>query len=211
MMDLVFYELQPNLMRLQAPIDASRLGLGGEHLASVLNGMRLGVREDIAEWVSELCAPPLRSFYFEEIKILREVAFGLVEENGREISSRSASDGTLRFLGIVTALLTAPAGSLLVFEEPDIGLHSARIHLLAELLEQVTSERGIQVIATTHSPVLLAHLSPNALKDVVAFDRDPTTSNTVCSRVGDLPNFLTLAESKERDHLISTGWLERAL
>lgn len=117
----------------------------------------------------------------------------------------------MRFLGIVAAVLTAKEGSLLIFEEPDIGLHSARIHLLAELLEQVTKQRGIQVIATTHSPVLLAHLSPEALENVIAFDRDPVTGNTVCSRVGELPNFATLAKSKERDHLISTGWLERAL
>lgn len=208
---IVFYDLQPALMREAAPMGAVSLGLGGENLAAVLKAMDSQGRLDILDWVSQLCAPELRDIKFEEVKTTHQVVFAFVEDSGREISSRSASDGTLRFLGIVTALLAAPPGSLLVFEEPDIGLHSARIHLLAEILEQVTSERGVQVIATTHSPVLLSHLSSSALQNVVAFDRDPMSGNTVCSRVGDLPSFATLSDSKDRDHLISTGWLERAL
>jgi predicted ATPase len=73
-----------------------------------------------------------------------------------------------------------------VLEEPDVGLHPSRIRLLAELLETITDQRGTQVIATTHSPTLLAHLSRKALGHTIAFGRDAEPGDTICSRLQDL-------------------------
>ena len=102
-------------------------------------------------------------------------------------------------------------GTLVVLEEPDAGLHPSRIHLLAELVERIAKDRGLQVLATTHSPTLLAHLSDEALGNVVAFGRRPETGLTVCSRLKDLPYFDDLRRSDHLERLISTGWVERAL
>ncbi|MEZ4295757.1 MAG: AAA family ATPase [Polyangiaceae bacterium] len=99
--------------------------------------------------------------------------------------------------------------SLIVLEEPDVGLHPARIHLLARLLEQATRERGVQVLATTHSPILLAHLSAESRGCRCPRSRRPGVS--VCERLGNLKHFDTLRDSKQLDHLVSTGWIERAL
>ena len=211
MREMVFFDLQPSLMRRSSPVGAPSLGIGGENLAAVLQSMDAAKRTDLVDWLSELCAPRLEAIEFAEVEQVREVFFLLIEAGGRKITSRSASDGTLRFLGILTALLTCPKGSLVIFEEPDVGLHPARVHLLAELLEQITAEREIQVIATTHSPGLLAHLSEKAFGDVVAFDRDTVTGLTVCSRVRDMKKANELVRATNREHLISTGWLERAL
>ncbi len=75
-----------------------------------------------------------------------------VERSGRRVSARSMSDGTLRFLGLLVALLTCPEGALVVLEEPDVGLHPSRIRLLAELFDDIATRRGVQIVATTHSP-----------------------------------------------------------
>ncbi len=80
---------------------------------------------------------------------------------------------------------------------------------MAELLETRTSQ--VQVIATTHSPALLARLSAGALGDVVAFGRDADTGVSRVSRLRDLAHFETLASSRDVAHLFSTGWVERAL
>lgn len=208
---MVHLELQPQLMRGPAPLHASRMGASGENVAAVLHQMSTETRGDIRDWLSELCAPHIEDIDFAEVEAVREVYFLLVERGGTRISSRSLSDGTLRFLGILVALLSAPAGATILLEEPDVGLHPARVHLLAEILETVPKRRGVQVIATTHSPVLLAHLSNQTLADVVAFDRDPATGGSIAARAGDLPSFATLRDSSKRDHLIATGWLERAL
>lgn len=211
MRELLFFDLQPRAMRQASTIGAPSLGVAGENLSAILHGMPEDLRADLVDWLSELCSPRVEGVTFEIAEHSKAVFFLLLENGGTKVSAASVSDGTLRFLGILAALLSVPQGSTCVFEEPDTGLHPARVHLLAELLQNITKQRGIQVIATTHSPGMLAHLSDEALGDVVAFDRDATTGCTVCKRAGDLPNFEVLRTSRERDHLFATGWLERAV
>lgn len=212
---LLHLELQPTRMRDPAPMSAATMGAAGENLAAALHHMPAADRQDLCDWLSELCAPKVTGIEFAIIDAVRDVYFLLEERGSARISSRSLSDGTLRFLGILVALLTTPAGTTLLLEEPDAGLHPARIHLLAQLLEQIPARRGIQVLATTHSPSLLASLSDSVLADVVAFDRTDETDEqnpgaTVAKRLGDLRGFDTLRASPQRDHLMATGWLERA-
>jgi predicted ATPase len=209
--DILFLDLRPSLMRGYRPMNGGRLGISGENLSPVLHSLaEAGRLADVVGWLGELSSSEVEGIAFDSTQ-LREVMMMLVEAGGRRISARSASDGTLRFLGEVVALLTAEPGAIIVLEEPDVGLHPARIRLLAELLQHVTSERDVQVLATTHSPTLLAHLSPKSLGNVVAFGRDPETGDSVCSRLKDLPHFATLRDSPNIERLISTGWVERAL
>lgn len=211
--EVLFLDIQPARMRDYKPEHAGVLGTSGENVSPVL--ARLHQRDpekllDLRDWLAELCAPTISDFGFDHTQ-LKEVMFFLVEGGGRRISARSVSDGTLRFLGLVTALLTAPCGSLVVIEEPDVGLHPSRVHLLAQLLEHVTRLGGIQVIATTHSPTLLAHLTKETLGNVVALERMAEGGETICTRLGDLKHFGTLRDSAQLDHLVSTGWIERAV
>lgn len=207
-----FLDIRPSLMRDHKPENGGHLGVSGENISPVLYALRETAELDhVVGWLEELCASEIEDIEFDRTERLREVMLLLVEKGGRRISARSASDGTLRFLGEVVALLTSPKGSLVVLEEPDVGLHPARIRLLAELLEYVTTERGVQVLATTHSPTLLAHLSSNALGNVIAFGRDAETGDTRCARLRDLPHFEKLRDASNIEHLVSTGWLERAL
>ena len=211
--ELIFLDVQPHRMRDYRPDGGWHLGINAENISPIL--YRLGQEQparlaDVVDWLSELCGPTIESIEFDRTRLGETMLF-LVERGGAKISARSASDGTLRFLGLVAALLTVPEGSTLIMEEPDVGLHPSRLHLLASLFEDTARARNLQIIATTHSPTLLAHLSPTALGDVLAFGRDPDTACTVAKRVGDLPHFATLRDAKDLEHLISNGWLERAL
>jgi predicted ATPase len=207
---VTFLDINPAAMRDYKPIGSGPLGVAGENISPVLYSLEKKRLADVMDWLSELCAPELQAIAFDKTQ-LREVMMFLVEKEGHRISARSASDGTLRFLGLLVALLTCPAGTLMVLEEPDVGLHPSRIRLLAELFEGLAKRRGIQILATTHSPTLLSHLSKETLGDVVAFGRDPQTGWTACSTLADLPHFATLRDATDLEHLISTGWLERAL
>lgn len=211
--DTVFLDIQPSLMRDYRPTKAAQLGTSGENVSPVLFSLQESAPsrlEDIVDWLGELCAPAIEGIEFDKTK-LDEVMFFLVEKGGKQVSARSVSDGTLRFLGELVALLTCPEGALMVLEKPDVGLHPSRVHLLSELLEDIAQRRGIQIIATTHSPSLLAHLSQEALANVVAFGRDPEHGWSICQRLGDLEHFASLRDSTRLEHLVSTGWLERAL
>jgi predicted ATPase len=68
--------------------------------------------------------------------------------------SWTLSDGTLRILAILTALHVGAPPALLCVEEPENSLHPSVIDaLLTEFRD--ASDRGTQVIITSHSPYLL--------------------------------------------------------
>lgn len=90
------------------------------------------------------------------------------EENGREIPASRLSDGTLRYLCLLTILLDPSPPPLVVIEEPELGLHPDVIPKIAELLIEASTR--MQLVVTTHSRMLI-----DALGD------DPE-SVVVCSR-----------------------------
>ncbi|MCW8139743.1 MAG: AAA family ATPase [Planctomycetota bacterium] len=208
-----FYELDPGQMRGYGSLKARTLGARGEHLSGVLHALcqTPGRKADLVDWVSELCAPKVVDLDFVEVPELGDVLAVLVEDDGTRVSARSLSDGTLRFLGLLAAVLTAEPGALLFFEELEAGLHPMRLHLLLDLLERTTRARQVQVGATSHSPTALRELSREALADVVVFARHADAGGTVASRLGDLRRFDELATTRGVEHLFTTGWLERAL
>ena len=69
------------------------------------------------------------------------------------ISAANLSDGTLRFLMLLTALANPDLGSLVAIDEPETGLHPRMFPIIAEFAASA-SERT-SVILTTHSPQLL--------------------------------------------------------
>ena len=68
------------------------------------------------------------------------------------------SDGTLRFIGLTTALMQPKPPSTIVIDEPELGLHPAALHALANLIKE-TSDKT-QVIIATQSTVLLDEFLP---------------------------------------------------
>lgn len=91
---------------------------------------------------------------------------------GNPVDARGMSDGTLRFIAIVVALLTAEPHSLLLIEEVDNGLHPSRAKELVDMLKQLSSERQVDVLCTTHNPVLLDELGNRMIPFVSYVTRD---------------------------------------
>jgi predicted ATPase len=135
----------------------------------------------------------------------------LVEENGQETSAYSASDGTLRFLAMVAALLGPQPAAFYFFEELDNGIHPARLHLLLELIEQQVARGGLQVVTTTHSPELLMLLRPATLGCASLTYRLPESSETGIHRLVDIPEAQRVMKSQDLWRLHTGGWFERAL
>ena len=80
----------------------------------------------------------------------------------------SLSDGTLRFITLATLLLQPDRyrPSVILVDEPELGLHPAAITMLASLIKMASEET--QVIVSTQSPLLLDHFQP---EDVLVTDR----------------------------------------
>jgi predicted ATPase len=63
------------------------------------------------------------------------------------------SDGTLRLLGLLWALLESD--SMLLLEEPELSLHSAIIEQLPSIMYKLQQQRRRQILVSTHSADLL--------------------------------------------------------
>lgn len=88
------------------------------------------------------------------------------------VDARGMSDGTLRFTSIVVALLTAKPHSLLLIEEVDNGLHPSRAKELVDMLKELSRLRQVDVLCTTHNPVLLDELGNKMIPFVSYVTRD---------------------------------------
>ena len=135
----------------------------------------------------------------------------LQERSGKEISAQSASDGTLRFLAILAALLGPDPARLYFLEEIDNGIHPSRLNLLTDLIEQQTEKGEIQVVATTHSPQLLSMIGDTTFENTSVVCRLEDTEDAIIRRVADLPNAKELRESQGLGRLLAGGWMETAL
>ncbi len=207
-----FLDITPARMRAYVPKDIDVLGLEGENVSALAWSMCQDedTKLDLVDWLSELCAPELQDIDFVETD-LGDVMLVLVEQGGRRIPARSLSDGTLRFLGQLIALRTAPTGSLLLIEEIENGLHPTRAHLLVEAMEAAAQARNIQIIATTHSPLVLNALSLEALREAILVARPPGSAGTLLRPLGQLTGFDEVVARRGVDRLLASGWLERAL
>jgi hypothetical protein len=209
---LQFLRINPSEMRGYGRRD-ELLGEDGKNLSGVLarlcdDNME---KQSLVSWLTELCAPEIEDIDFLEVKELGDVMAVFVEKGGKRISARSISDGTLHFLGTLLALRTAEPGSVILIEEIEAILHPTRIRLLVEYLEMAIRELEIQVIATTHSSVLLQWLSDESLRNAIVFGRVPDHEGTIMRRLGDLPYFNEVVEQAGIEEMFTTGWLEMAV
>lgn len=78
----------------------------------------------------------------------------------------SLSDGSLRFICLATLLLQPTLPSVVLLDEPELGLHPAAIELLASLLQRAS--KSAQVIVSTQSVTLVNQLR---VEDIVVAER----------------------------------------
>lgn len=80
------------------------------------------------------------------------------------------SDGTLRLLALLTALVQQPPRTLLAIEEPELTVHPGALAVLWE--KMVDASVWSQVLVTTHSPDLLDFCSAEQLRIVEKVNGD---------------------------------------
>ncbi|HWD10174.1 MAG TPA: AAA family ATPase [Actinomycetota bacterium] len=122
------------------------------------------------------------------------------------VPARIMSDGTLRFLAILTALMQAPTidttpeplasedasgQTMVVIEELENGLHASQAAMLIGLIRDEVKRRRVRALATAHSPALLDALSGEEHGSVVVCQRGSDGASILTPLV-DLPNYLDI-------------------
>ncbi|AKT36864.1 AAA family ATPase [Chondromyces crocatus] len=200
-------DLSPSRMRGYAHRSLDHLGTAGENLSATMHRICQdeGRKAELLGLLSALYAPERVGIEFIETD-LGDVLMCILEQDEVRISARSLSDGVLRILGKIAAVLTAPEGSLVLMEELEQGLHPAQVRRLVQILEGATQTSG-QVVATTYAPSTLRAMSRDTLGRAVVFGRRAGVPGTVAQRLGTLPEFDVLL-AKGVEHLFEAHWPE---
>ncbi|MBR8839212.1 MAG: AAA family ATPase [Stigonema ocellatum SAG 48.90 = DSM 106950] len=207
-----FLDLSPDAMRFPSLPGQTILGDRGENLSSVLQEIcsNSALKQALLQWVKELTPMDAMDFEFPA-DFTGKILLTLIEENGQKTSAFSASDGTLRFLAMIAALLGPEPGQFYFFEELDNGIHPTRLNLLVQLIERKVSDGTIQMVATTHSPQLLRLLSPQSLEYASLTYRLSDRPDAKIKRILDIPEARRVINEQDLARLHESGWLEDAV
>ncbi len=136
------------------------------------------------------------------------VALQVTLLDGRQLSADEVSEGLLFYLGfLVLAELYGTSLKLLLVEEPENGLHPSRIADVVAVLRSIT-ERGIQVLMATHSPLVVNELRPDEVTVVTRKPPQGTESpqGTTLTPISDTPHF----EDRSKVYALGELWLSYA-
>ncbi len=193
-------EPKPDKMRAYTPI-AETLASDGSNIAGVIAGLpgeeKNRFEQILINYVRPLLEKDLTKIWAEPIGRFKTDAMLYCEEewvdgNTTEFDARSMSDGTLRFIAIVSALLSAKEGSTIVIEEVDNGLHPSRAGELVMALKEIGMKRKLDIICSTHNPVLIDALGPEMLPFISYVSRSELSGNSEIKLLEDAPHLLKL-------------------
>ena len=155
------------------PYDNEYLRPNGENLAAflyMLSRHEPDVYDQICDSV-RLAIPFFEDFVLkpEELKNCESSIslFWRQKESDYILWPHQLSDGSIRFISLVTALLQPNPPSTIIIDEPEIGLHPYAIALLAALLQSASTR--MQVIVSTQSVDLVNEFS---IDDLVIVERE---------------------------------------
>jgi len=176
-----FYNLNPKVIReLQKPQDGRLLKPAGENIASVIGHLQRFAPASLSliEEYLQLVVPMVRGVRRKAVGPMESLTFRQEVAGASDpwhFLAQNMSDGTLRALGVLTALFQRSddyAPTVVGIEEPETALHPAASAALREALMRAAEDT--QVIVTSHSPDLLddASIDPDTILAVTATGGD---------------------------------------
>ena len=152
--DWTFGALAPPRRGHSGDSNVSKLSENADDLAVLISRFSSGRRKRLVKYLDR--------FYEGVVDVSTPVHDGkasvvVEEQSGRLIPAARLSDGTLRYLSLLTILLDPNPPPLIGIEEPELGLHPDVISDLGELLVEASGRT--QLVVTTHSPTLIDALT----------------------------------------------------
>ena len=201
-------------MRRYVPL-AESLASDASNLAGVIAALpdprRKEVEDLLTEYLAKLPEYQVKRIYVERFGLHKSDAMLCCEEPwGAAIDARCMSDGTLRFIAILTALLTLPSGSLLVIEDVDTGIHPSRLELVFEVLRTEGKRRGVDVLVTTHNEAFLDALPPEMWPFVTVAHRDVDSGASLLTPLDELGEYGRIIAAGPLGRAVKSGVVERA-
>jgi predicted ATPase len=198
--NIIIFNPVPEKMRGYSPV-SSELKPDGSNIAGVIASLPKDEKEKLEAELTKYVSPLPE----KDIRKIQSVTVGLNNSDAmlycyeewnpdKPIDARGMSDGTLRFAAIVLALLTAKPHSLLVIEEIDNGLHPSRAKELVKVMKELSQKRSVDILCTTHNPVLINELGNDMIPFISYVKRD-SEGNSVIELLEEKDNLAKLMAS----------------
>lgn len=152
------YSIEPSKVReMQEPDSGTTLRADGANVTSVLREIERRSRSDF-DRISEILNTIVPNTKRVRVKKHgKSLSLEFTQEWGDKkklnFEGFSMSDGTLRAIGLLTAVFQQPRPSLIAVEEPEATIHPGALEAILDLLRHAT--KHMQVVITTHSPEVL--------------------------------------------------------
>lgn len=152
------YAIEPAKLReMQDPDSGTSLRSDGSNATSVLQEIERHAKEEAGRIGKILASIVPNTTRVRTIKHGKKLSLGFTQEWGKNkrlnFEAFNMSDGTLRALGLLTAVYQRPAPSLIVIEEPEASIHPGALEAILDVIRHAS--RKMQVVVTTHSPEVL--------------------------------------------------------
>jgi predicted ATPase len=108
--------------------------------------------------------------FLDEEKILLE--WTEQEHPETYFNANHLSDGSLRFIALVTLLMQPKLPKVIIIDEPELGLHPTAINKLSGLIKSA-AEKDCQIIVSTQSVTLLNNFEA---EDIITVDKEDNQS-----------------------------------
>jgi len=201
-----FYDLDVNAARRPCIEETEDFLLDdGHNLASVLDRLKTRSSQKIKKRILDLMSILVPSFEGWKTEYQFDGSLGFtIKEKGIEkpLLPKMVSDGTIRLLSLLLALLYQPSQpSLICIDEPERYLHPQVLETLVEIMRDISNET--QIIVTTHSSELVKWLQPDEVLMV-----DKIDGITRIARAQDISMINKFIEEFSLDELWLKGYLE---
>lgn len=190
------------LRKLQPYSTERGLSLDGGNLCTILQNLENDHVEQFEQLSKEI--QNINS-NFKRISFARlgaDSQLTLVEKHlNKSVRSRHISDGTLRYITLLSILFNPEQGNLIGLDEPEQGLHPDMMNTIAQFVRE-QKESSVQYIFATHSPLFLNHFD---LEEILIFEKDQKNQTRILVKSEE--DF----EDWNEDYLAGQLWLRGAL
>ncbi len=156
-----------------SPLKQRRFAVDGSNLPQVIQDLHKD-KPSYKGWLDHVRGIlPIKSIEVHERPEDRKLFFDVLYDTGLRVHSWQLSDGTLRLLAL-TLLAYAPGDpATYLIEEPENGVHPQAIEAVYQSLSGLNDG---QVLVATHSPVMVAQVTPHQL---LCFSKGPDDSANI--------------------------------
>lgn len=212
---IVFLDPNPKLMHGYSFKSDKKLLESGKNISAVLNHL---IEDDeknkneILQFIKSLPEQQIEDISFVdtsrgEVLLQLHEAFQAATDN--KVDASLLSDGTLRALAIVAALLSADEGSLVIIEEIDNGIHPNRVKDLMERINELAKRRKLSVLITSHNPTLLNASPKETIANVQFCYRNKQDGCSKITRIQEIKDYPELIAQDDLGNLLTRGLIDQ--